>query len=64
MEEMCPSPVARRLRMNRNAPSGKIGLIRVRNDGGIEQRRRFQRVFSQEVGADQQAPLFGKFQSL
>ena len=60
MEEMWPSPVARRLRTKRNAPAGRPGLIGVRDDGRIEQRGRFQRVFGQEIGAYQQAPLFGE----
>ncbi len=34
-------------------------LIGVRDDGGIEQRRGFQRVFRQKVGADQEPSLFG-----
>ena len=36
-------------------------LIGVRNDGGIEQGRRFQRVFGQEIGSDQQPSCFGHF---
>ena len=36
-------------------------LIGVRDDGGIEQRSGFQGVFGQEIGADQQPPLFGEF---
>ena len=36
-------------------------LIGVRDDGGIEQRSGFQRVFGQEIGADQQPSLFGEF---
>ncbi len=36
-------------------------LIGVRDDGGVEQRRGFQGVFSQEIGADQQPPRFGEF---
>ena len=39
----------------------QTGLIGVRNDGRIEQRGGFQRVFGQEIGADQQLPLFGDF---
>ena len=61
MEEMCPSPVARRLRMKRSAPAGRSGLVGVRNDGRIEQRSGFQRIFGQEIGADQQPSLFGQF---
>lgn len=38
----------------------QIGLVRVRNDGRIEYGRGFQRVFGQEVRADQQLPLLGK----
>ena len=38
----------------------QAGLIGVRHDGGIEQRGRFQGVFGQEIGADQQPPLFGE----
>jgi hypothetical protein len=33
----------------------------VRDDGGIEKRSGFQRVFGKEIGADQQSPLFGEF---
>ena len=41
--------------------SRQARLIGVRNDRRIEQRRGFQRVFGQEIGADQQPPLFGEF---
>ena len=61
MEEMCPSPVARKLRIKRRAPGRQVRLVRVRDDGGIEQGRRFQGVFGQEIGADQQLSLFGEF---
>ncbi len=37
------------------------GLIGMRDHGRIEQRRRFQRVFGQEIGAGQQPSLFGDF---
>ena len=36
-------------------------LVRVRNDGRIEQGSGFQGVFGQEIGADQQPSLFGEF---
>ena len=39
----------------------QVSLIGVRNDGGIEQRGGFQRVFGQEIGADQEPSLFGQF---
>ena len=38
----------------------QIGLVRVRNDGWIEQGSGFQGVFGQKIGADQQSPLFGQ----
>jgi hypothetical protein len=38
----------------------EIRLIRVRNDGRIEQRRRLQRVLRQKVRADQQFSFAGK----
>ena len=41
----------------------QAGLIGVRNDGGIEQRRGFQGVFGQEIGADQQPSWFGDLSS-
>jgi hypothetical protein len=37
----------------------QICLVRVRNDGWIEQGSGFQGVFGQEIGADQQSSLFG-----
>ena len=37
----------------------QTGLVGMRHDGGIEQRSGFQRVFGQEIGADQQSSLFG-----
>jgi len=47
-----------------NKPHGagrKVSLIRVRNDGWIEQGSGFQRVFGEEIGPDQESPLFGHF---
>jgi len=38
----------------------KVGLVRVRHDRGIEQRRRFERVLVREIGAEKQLPLLGK----
>ncbi len=46
--------------MNRRAPGGRSGLVRMRDDGRIEQRGGFQRVFGQKIGADQQLSLFGE----
>src|SRR6266571_7508189 len=40
--------------------SWQAGLIWVRHDRGIEQGSGFQRVFGQEIGTDQQPPLFGQ----
>ena len=40
-----------------------IFLVRVRNDRGIEQRRRLQAVFAHEVGADQQSLKRRRFRS-
>ena len=37
----------------------QVSLIGVRDNGGIEQRSGFQRIFGEETGADQQAPLIG-----
>jgi hypothetical protein len=39
----------------------EIRLVRVRNDGWIEQGSGFQGVFGQEIGADQESSLFGHF---
>src|ERR1035437_9207268 len=38
----------------------EISLVRVRNDGWIEQSSGFQGVFGQEIGADQESSLFGQ----
>ena len=57
MEEMCPSPVARRLRMKRSAPCGQSGLVGMRHDGRIEQRRGLRRIFVREVSADERLPF-------
>ena len=38
----------------------EIRLVRVRNDGRIEQRRGLQRILGQEIGSDQQLPCLGK----
>ena len=37
----------------------KVGLVRVRHDGGIEKGSRFQREFANEIRTDQQLSLFG-----
>ena len=60
MDEMCPSPVARRLMMKRSAALGHAALIRMRHDGGIEQRGGFQRILAGEQRADEQLPLAGE----
>src|SRR5664279_4683994 len=39
----------------------EISLVRVRNDGWIEQGSGFQGVLGQEIGADQESSLFGHF---
>jgi hypothetical protein len=39
----------------------KLGLVRVRDDGRIEQGCRFQGEFANEIGTDQQLSLFGNF---
>src|ERR1700737_4668792 len=39
----------------------QVRLVRVRDDGGIEQGCRFQGVFANEIGADQQLSLFRNF---
>ena len=57
IDEMCPSPVARRLRMNRRDPCGQARLVGMPDHRRIEQGRRFQSVFLGEVGADQQPPV-------
>ena len=56
MEEMCPSPVARRLMMKRRPPFGHAALVGMRHDGGIEQRGGLQRIFAGEKRADEQLP--------
>ena len=46
---------------NESQSAGRqISLIGVRNDGRIEERSGFQGIFGQEIGADQEASLFGK----
>src|ERR1700736_256728 len=46
---------------NKSQSAGRqTGLVRVRNDGWIEQGSGFQGVFGQEIGSDQLAPLFGQ----
>ena len=60
IDEMCPSPVARRLMMKRRPPGGHAALVRVRHDRGIEDGGGFQRVFAGEQGADEQLPLARK----
>ncbi len=60
MEEMWPSPVARRLRTKRMVPSGRPGLVGMRDDGGIEERGGLERIFVGEVGADEKLALVGK----
>ena len=52
-EETWPSPTARRLRMKRMPPCGRAGLIGMRDDARIEQRRCFEGILVQEIGADQ-----------
>ena len=59
-EETCPSPTARRLRMKRFAPAGASRLVGMRDDARIEQRRRFERILVQEIGADEPALLLGE----
>ena len=54
-DEMWPSPTARRLRMKRHAAFGGASLVGMPHDAGIEQSRRFERVFVQKIGADQAA---------
>ena len=46
--------------MKRRLPFGASRLVRMRHDAGIEQRRRFEGIFVQEVGADELALHFGK----
>ena len=60
IDEMCPSPVARRLRMNRRDPGGQARLVGVPDHRRVEQGRRFQGVFLGEVGADQQPPALAE----
>jgi hypothetical protein len=40
---------------------GKVRLVRVRDDGRIEQGCRFQGEFANEIGTDQQLSLLGNF---
>ena len=60
MEEMWPSPVARKAENESQSAGRQVSLIRVRNDRRIEKRGGFQRVFGQEIGTDQEASLLGK----
>ena len=52
IEEMCPSPVARRLRMKRSSPSARPDWSGCGDDRGIEERGGFERVFAGEKRAD------------
>ena len=38
----------------------RVRLVGVRHDAGVEQSRGFERVFIEEIGADQLAPVLGK----
>ena len=46
--------------MKRKPPFGASGLVGMRHDAGIEQRRGFERIFVQKIGPDQLALDLGK----
>ena len=60
IEEICPSPVARRLSTNRRDPFGTSALVGVPDERWIEERRRFERILVGEIGADEEPPLLAQ----
>ena len=60
MEEIWPSPVARRLTMKRSSPSASPPWSGCGHDGGIEKRRRLQGIFPGEKRADVELAGLGK----
>jgi len=56
-----PFPGGAQAENKTQSASRQVCLVRVRNDGGVEQGRRLQRVFRQEIGTDQQLSLFRDF---
>ena len=54
-DEMCPSPTARRLRMNRQPSCGAPDWSGCRTMLGLNKRRRFERVLVKKIGSDQAA---------
>ena len=58
IEEIWPSPVARRLRQESPRSGLEPRLVGVPDHRGIEKRSRFERVFLGEVGADQHPAIF------
>ena len=57
IDEMCPSPTARRLITNLRSPAASPGLIGGQHQRRIEQRGPFDGVLVGEVGADEQPAL-------
>ena len=60
IDEICPSPVARRLSRNRREPGCQSRLVGVPDHRRIEQRGRFQRVLLGEVRADQHPAILAQ----
>ena len=52
------------LKMTRRRPGAKIGLIRMRDNAGIEKCRALQRILAGKIGADEQLCVFGNGTSL
>ena len=59
-DERCPSPTARRLRMNRQLPGGEARLVGMHDGRRVEQGRRLDRVLVGEPGAHEAAALVGQ----
>ena len=60
IDEICPSPVARKLSTNRRDPFGTSALVRVPDERWIEERGRFERIFGGEIGADEEPPFLAQ----
>ena len=56
IDEMWPSPTARRLITKRVSPARQAALVGVGDDGRVEQGGAFERDFTSEIGADEQRP--------
>ena len=60
IDDTCPSPVARKLTMNRLEPLLHARLVRMPDDRRVKQRRRLQRVLLCKVSAQQQFAILAE----